>query len=123
VIGEPVAFSLPAGSLVTAAVLGSPQLPPTGRAIAAIGLKAGQFPPDLSPGNAVEVIATPTQNTTSGTSAGQITSWTGVVTGVSVSQDGTITVISLQLSESDAATVASAPAGQLSVVAIPGGGR
>jgi hypothetical protein len=123
VLGQPVAFSLPAGSLVTAAVLGSPQLPPAGKAIAAVGLKAGQFPPDLSPGTAVDVIATPAQNTTSGTSAGQTTSWTAVVTGVSPSQDGTTTVVALQLSESDAMAVASASAGQLSLVAIPGGGR
>jgi hypothetical protein len=123
VLGQPVAFSLPAGSLVTAAVLGSPQLPPAGKAIAAVGLKAGQFPPDLSPGTAVDVIATSAQNTTSGTSAGQTTSWTAVVTGVSPSQDGTTTVVALQLSESDAMAVASASAGQLSLVAIPGGGR
>ncbi|MCE7011732.1 SAF domain-containing protein [Kibdelosporangium philippinense] len=125
VVGQPVAFSLPAGSLVTRSVLGAPQVPVQGKAIAAVGLKPGQFPPDLSPGTTVAVLTTPGQGTMTGTSAGsgQTSSWTAVVTGIATRETEQTTVVSLQLSESDARALASAPAGQLSLVAIAGGGR
>ena len=123
VVGQPVAYSLPAGSLVTRSVLGSPQVPPPGQAIAAVGLKPGQFPPDLSPGTTVAVLTTPLQSSTSGTAGGQSSSWIAVVTGLSSGPNDQTTVVSLQLSESDARALASAPAGQLSLVAIAGGGR
>lgn len=123
VVGQPVAFSMPAGSLVTRSVLGAPQVPAQGEAIAAVGLKPGQFPPDLSPGTTVAVLTTPGQGTTTGPSNGQTSSWTAVVTGIATRETEQTTVISLQLSESDARALASAPAGQLSLVAIAGGGR
>lgn len=125
VVGQPVAFSLPAGALVTRSVLGAPQIPAQGKAIAAVGLKSGQFPPDLSPGTTVAVLTTPGQGTTTGTStgSGQTSSWTAVVTGIATRETEQTTVVSLQLSESDARALASAPAGQLSLVAIAGGGR
>jgi hypothetical protein len=123
VVGQPVAYSLPAGSLVTRSVLGSPNVPPPGQAIAAVGVKPGQFPPDLSPGSTVAVLTTPLQSSTSGAASGQTFSWTAVVTGISAGRNDQTTVVSLQLSESDARAVASAPAGQLSLVAIAGGGR
>jgi hypothetical protein len=125
VVGRPVAFSLPAGSLVTRSVLGVPQVPEPGKAIAAVGLEPGQFPPDLSTGTAVAVFTTPGQGTTTGTStgSGQTLSWTAVVTGVATPDTGQTTVVSLQLSESDARALASAPAGQLSLVVIAEGGR
>lgn len=120
VVGQPVAYSLPAGSLVTRSVLGSPQVPPPGRAIAAVGLKPGQFPPDLSPGTTVAVLTTPLQSSTFG-AGGQTSSWTAVVTGISSGRNDQTTVVSLQLSESDARALATAPAGQLSLVAITEG--
>lgn len=123
VVGQPVAFSLPAGSLVTRSVLGSPQVPARGTAIAAVGLKSGQFPPDLTPGTTVLVLTTPSQGATTGTQNTQPSVWTAVVTGVASRETEQTTVVSLQLSESDAQALASAPAGQLSVVAISGGGR
>ncbi|WIV57875.1 SAF domain-containing protein [Amycolatopsis nalaikhensis] len=123
VVGQPVAFSLPAGALVTRSVLGAPQVPAQGQAIAAVGLKSGQFPPDLTPGTRVLVLTTPPQGATTGTPSGQTSVWTAVVTGISARETEQTTVVSLQLSESDARALASAPAGQLSVVAISGGGR
>ncbi|WP_409497270.1 SAF domain-containing protein [Amycolatopsis sp. cmx-11-12] len=123
VVGQQVAFSLPAGSLVTRSVLGSPQIPLQGKAIAAVGLKSGQFPPDLMPGTTVAVLSTPGQGTTMGTSNGQTSSWTAVVTGIATRETEQTTVVSLQLSESDARALAAAPSGQLSLVAIAGGGR
>jgi hypothetical protein len=123
VVGQPVAFSLPVGSLVTRSVLGGPRIPAPGKGIAAVGLKPGQFPPDLSPGTAVAVLATPGQSPAAGTPVGQTLSWTAVVAGVAARETEQITVVSLQLAESDARALASAPAGQLSLVAIAGGGR
>lgn len=123
VVGQPVAFSLPADSLVTRSVLGSPQIPAQGKAIAAVGLKAGQFPPDLTPGTTVLVLTTPLQSATTGNQTGQTSVWTAVATGVEARETEQTTVVSLQLSESDARDLASAPAGQFSVVAISGGDR
>jgi len=123
VVGQPVAFSLPAGSLVTRSMLGAPQVPAQGKAIAAVGLKPGQFPPNLTPGTTVLVLTTPPQGATTGTQNTQTSVWTAVVTGIASRETEQTTVVSLQLSESDARALASAPAGQLSVVAISGGGR
>jgi len=123
VVGQPAAFGLPAGSLITRSVLGAPQIPAQGKAIAAVGLKPGQFPPDLSPGTTVAVLAGPGQSTTTGTStgSGQTSSWTAVVTGIAGRENEQTTVVSLQLFEADARALASSPAGQLSLVAIAGG--
>jgi hypothetical protein len=123
VVGQPVAFNLPAGSLVTRAILGSPQVPAQGKAIAAVGLKPGQFPPDLAPGTTVAVLTTPAATVTSGATILPSSSWTAVVTGVAPQANDQTTVVSLQLSDSDARALASAPAGQLSVVTISGGGH
>lgn len=117
VVGQPLAFSLPQGSLVTRSVLGAPQVPEQGKAIAAVALKAGQFPPDLSPGTTVAVLLTPGQ--------GEATpkSWTAVVLGVSGRANEQTAVVSLRMSESDGRALSSAPAGQLSLLAIAGGNR
>lgn len=125
VVGQPVAFSLPAGSLLTRSVLGAPLVPVSGKAIAAVGLKPGQFPPDLSPGTTVTVLTTQGQAVTPGTTTGtgQTSSWIAVVVGVATRETEQTTVVSLQLSESDARALATAPAGQLSLVAIARGVR
>jgi hypothetical protein len=120
VVGQPIAYSLPADSLVTRSVLGAPQVPAAGEAIAAIGLKPGQFPPELTPGTRVVVLVTPEQNTPKNE---QPSSWTAVVAGISGGETEQITVVSLQLSDPDARELASAAAGQLSLVTIAGGGR
>lgn len=125
VMGQPVAFSLPAGSLLTRSLLGAPLIPIPGKAIAAVGLKPGQFPPDLSPGTTVMVLTTQGQGATPSTTTGngQTSSWTAVVAGVTTREAEQTTVVSLQLSESDARALATAPAGQLSLVAIARGVR
>ncbi|MFC0107920.1 SAF domain-containing protein [Kibdelosporangium aridum] len=125
VVGQPIAFSLPAGALVTRTVLGTPQIPVQGKAIAAVGLKPGQFPPDLSPGTTVAVLMTPGPGTETGapSGSGQASSWTAVVTSLASRENDQTTVVSLQLSDPDARALASAPADQLSVVVIAGGER
>lgn len=120
VVGQPIAYSLPAGSLVTRSVLGAPQTPAAGKAIAAVGLKPGQFPPELTPGTRVAVLVTPEQNTTANE---RTAAWTAVVTGIASGETEQVTVVSLQLSDPDARELASAPAGQLSLIVIAGGGR
>ncbi|MFE9748255.1 hypothetical protein ACFYOT_25395 [Saccharothrix saharensis] len=121
VVGVPASFSLPEGSLVTRSMLGPPQSPPRGRAIAALGLKPGQFPPELSPGTAVLVLATPTPGM--GTEEAQHSSWAAVVVDLVAGESGQNTVVSLQLTEADARAMASAPPGQFNVVTIAGGER
>lgn len=120
VVGQPISYSLPAGSLVTRSVLGAPQTPAVGKAIAAVGLKPGQFPPDLTSGTRVAVLVTPEQSTTANE---RTSAWTAVVTGIASGETEQVTVVSLQLSDPDARELASAPAGQLSLVVIAGGGR
>lgn len=118
-VGQPLAFSLPEGTLVTRSVLGAPQIPEQGKAIAAVGLKPGQFPPDLSAGTTVAVLLAPGQ----GTPDTAPKSWTAVVLGVSGRETEQTTVVSLRMSESDGRALSSAPAGQLSLLAIAGGNR
>lgn len=118
VVGRPVAFSLPAGSLLMRSMLGPSRVLAKGKVIAAVGLKAGQFPPDLAPGAAVLVFAAPQQG-----QAGQTSIWPAVVTGIASREMEQTTVLSLELGRSDARALASAPMGQLSVVAAPGGDR
>lgn len=113
VVGLPVAYDLPSGTLLTRAALGSPRTPPSGRAIAAVGLKPGQFPPNLTAGTTVVVLSTSAEPTNR-------RSWTAVVTGIAARQNDNTAVVSLQLSEPDARLVASVPGGQLSVISVEG---
>ncbi|MCO1575874.1 SAF domain-containing protein [Crossiella sp. SN42] len=122
VLGQPVAFTLPAGTWLTRALLGTPRVPPHGTAIAAIALKPGQFPPELTTGATVLVLATAPQGQ-GATATAPSASWSAVVGGVAVRESEQTTVVSLHLAEADARAVAAVPAGQLAVVAVAGGGR
>ncbi|MFD2414832.1 hypothetical protein [Amycolatopsis pigmentata] len=129
VVGRPVAYSLPGGALVTHGSVGAPAVPTQGQAVAAVGLKAGQFPPALARGARVAVLISAASSTvgtpsTSGTTvAAPIAAWTANVADVNGSaQDQQTTVVSLQLPEVDARQLAVAPVGQISLVALSGGG-
>lgn len=122
VLGQPVAYSLPGGTLLSRAALGQPQIPPAGQGVVAVGVKPGQFPPELAPGTTVSVIVVP--NGSTGTS--QLASggpWSAVVTSVSAQANDQSTVVSLQLPTASARQVAAIPPGQLSLVAVPAGGQ
>jgi hypothetical protein len=127
-VGHLVAYSLPAGTLLTKGVLGPARIPPAGQGVAAVGLKPGQFPPDLQPGNLVTVVVAPaadagTSASSSGTASSGPSSWEAVVLGVRTNSTDQTTVVSLQLAEADARELAAAPpAGQISVVVVHGGG-
>lgn len=128
VVGRPAAFSLPAGAMVTHSSVGAPAIPTGGQAVAAVALKAGQFPPALTPGARVAVLVSASSSTTatSGTNGAQlaapIAQWTATVTEVGAGPDQQSTVVSLQLPEADARQLAIAPSGQIGLVALSGGG-
>ena len=119
VLGRPVAYSLPAGILLTRDVLGPSRIPPEGEAVAAVGLKAGQFPPEVQAGNRVTVVAAPGED---GTSQTEASAWEATVTDVHANADQGV-VLSLLMTEADARQVAALPDGRISVVTVRGDGR
>lgn len=126
VVGRVVATSLPAGTLLTPAVLGGGSMPGAGHAVAALALKAGQFPPEIAPGARVSVVSVPSAtaaSTGSATSSGSARTWAATVVSVSGRANEQTTVVSVELGESDALEVAAMPAGQVSVVMLAAGGR
>jgi hypothetical protein len=125
VLGRPMATTLGPGALLTPASVGVVAIPADGQAVTAIGVKAGQFPPELAAGSPVTVIVNAAGPTTGGASAGGPApgaSWPATV--VSVSHPGTeqTTVVSLSLDTAAAAAVAQVPAGQLALVLQAAGG-
>jgi hypothetical protein len=123
VVGRTMSTSLPAGSLLTPDVLGAPLVPSAGQAITALAVKPGMFPPELTPGARVAVVFVPSSATgpsSVSTSPNVPATWQAIVTGVTARADEQITVVSLQLPEAVARQVAAVPAGQLSVVMLPG---
>ncbi|ABW12026.1 SAF domain protein [Parafrankia sp. EAN1pec] len=123
VLGKPVAYSLPAGTVLSRAAVGAAQVPPPGEAIAAVALKAGQFPSGLSAGSRVTVVVAPATSAVSTAAGGGAQSWPATVVAVVVADTEQATVVSLQLAEGDARALAAAPAGQIGVVTVNGTGR
>lgn len=120
VVGRALAYTLPAGALLTMDVLGSPQIPPVGQAVTALGLKAGQFPPELSAGAVVTVVATPVSSQTDGTATPPSSTWNATVTDIHADPGEQLTEVSLQLPQDDARQLAAASTGQISVVMVHG---
>lgn len=120
--GQLVAYSLPAGTPLTEDLMGEADIPPTGQAVAAVGLKAGQFPPGVQPGNHVVVVVAP-GNGSANSTASPSSAWDASVTDVRNNGTDQITVISLQMAQGDARQLAAAPTGQISVVMVHGGGK
>lgn len=122
--GQPVAYSLPAGALLTQSVLGTPRIPPAGQAVAAVGMKTGQFPTGLQPGNRVTVVAAPENGSIpGGSSAAERAAWQATVTDVRAFRDDQMTVVTLQLAEGDAQRLVAAPEGTVRIVVVHGGDR
>jgi hypothetical protein len=69
--GRTVAVPLTAGTLLTPADLGPPAFPPAGRAIVALPLSPGAYPPDLQPGARVAILAGHSASQDSSGSTGQ----------------------------------------------------
>jgi hypothetical protein len=114
--GQPVAYSLPAGTVLTEEVLGRPQVPAPGEAVAAVALEPGQAPPDVQPGTAVRVVAA-AEDSTSDVAA----SWEATVSAVQEGAEGQATVVSLRMAEADAQALAAVPTGELRLVTVAGG--
>ncbi|WP_297538391.1 SAF domain-containing protein [Amycolatopsis sp.] len=126
VVGKTMSTSLSAGSLLTLGAVGTGGFPSAGQALAALSLKSGQFPPEVTPGSHVSVVFVPGQSgatVASPPTTDQSTVWPAVVTSVTSPPNQQITVISVQLGEAAARQIAAVPAGQLSVVMVSGGGR
>jgi hypothetical protein len=125
VLGRPVAYTLPAGIVLTRAALGAPQLPPPGQAITAVALDAGTFPPGLAPGTRVKVVAAagPASVGAAPAAAAEPSRWPATVAAVQERENERTTVVSLLLAEDDAARLAAVPEDRVRVVAVNGGGR
>jgi hypothetical protein len=125
VVGRRAAVALIPGSLLTAAEVGSAPPVGAGSDVVAVGLKAGAYPPDLAPGDRVQVIPVP--GTSSGSVTGPVSAGSPVdatvlaVEGAPVGS-GAPTVLSLEVAGRDADEVAAlAAAGQAAVVEIGAG--
>lgn len=120
VVGRTMAESLPAGALLTVDAVSGPGVPAAGQALAALALKPGQFPPEVSPGAHVSVVFVQSQNSSQPTSDAT-TVWPAVVTSVTAPANQQATVVSVEVSQAAAREIAAVPAGQLSLVMLPGG--
>lgn len=122
-VGKTMSESLPAGALLTPAAVSGAGIPAAGQALVALSLKSGQFPPEVSPGTQVSVVFVPSQAGTTLTrppTPDSTTVWPAVVTSVTSVQDQQITVVSVQVRQATASQIAAVPAGQLSIVMLPG---
>ncbi|HEX3794637.1 MAG TPA: SAF domain-containing protein [Acidimicrobiales bacterium] len=123
VLGRRVAVPLVAGAMLTTTEVGN--APPVGSSseVVAVGLKAGSYPPDLTPGDRVQVV--PVASSSSG-SPGTVTSGsplgaTVLAVEVAAADSDNPTVFSLQVSTGNADEVASlAAAGQASLIEVGG---
>lgn len=129
VVGSTAAVSVPAGSLLAGSDVGAPP-PPAGQVRVGVALKPGQYPPDLSPGQKVDVLATPASRATGssgpGGTAPALPVGRGVVLSVSpasVASASGETVVELEVPDDAMPQVAAAnAAGQISLATIPVGG-
>jgi SAF domain len=127
VVGSIAAATLPAGSLLAGSDIGAPP-PGKGQVRLGLALKAGQYPPDLAPGQDVDVLAAPASGGsgsspgTGGTSAA-LPVGQGVVLSVSPASASSATggtVVELQVPQDAMPQVAAAGAtGQASLAMIP----
>jgi hypothetical protein len=126
VLGRPAAGPLPAGALLTSGDIG-PAVPAAGQDDLGVAVKAGQYPPDLSAGQTVDVLATPAASSagssSQGTSSPALPVGQAVVLGVDVNASSGATVVELRLSQNAVPQVAAAAAtGQIALATIPAGG-
>jgi hypothetical protein len=126
VLGRPVAYSLPAGTLLTRVVLGASAMPPTGQAVVGVGLAAGQFPPGLALGSRVAVLVSATNAPgASGSSiAAPVEQWSATVVDIAASTtDRQTTVVSLVLPDTDARLLGAVQDERVNLLVLNGGER
>lgn len=125
VVGKTMSTTLPAGALLTLEAVSGAGVPAAGQAIAALSLKPGQIPSEVSAGTHVSVVFVPGQAGTTlndPTTPDSTAIWPAVVTSVNSPPNQQVTVVSVQLSVAAARQVAAVPAGQLSIVMLSAGG-
>lgn len=125
VVGRPAAAGLPAGGLLTAGEVGS-AAPAAGQEVLGVAVKPGQYPPDLSAGQVVDVLSTPAAasgGSVSGASGAALPVGTAVVLSVVQAAAAGVTVVELQTSANAVPQVAAAAAtGQISLATVAAGG-
>ena len=128
VLGRPAAGPLPGGALLTGSDLGTGG-PPPGQQDLGVAVKPGQYPPDLTAGQTVDVLVTPSasaagsSSSLSQSSAPALPVGQAVVLGVDQSTTVGTTVVELRLSQNAVPQVAAAAAtGQISLATIAAGG-
>jgi len=126
VLGRPAARPLPAGALLASGDTGA-AAPAPGQDDLGVAVKAGQYPPDLSAGQTVDVLATPPASSAGSSSRAASTPalpvGQAVVLSVNVNTSSGTTVVELRLSQDAVPQVAAAAAtGQITLATIPAGG-
>jgi hypothetical protein len=122
VVGNPVAVPLVAGALLTRAEVGATAPVASGSDVVAVGLKAGQYPPDLAPGDRVQVVPVTSPSSSPGTPTGSPVSATVLAVDVASVESDSPTVFSLEVSRSDADQVAAlAAANEASLIQLGSG--
>jgi len=126
-VGHPVAVPLPAGALLAPGDVGLPALA-AGQQELGVALKPGQYPPDLSAGQTVDVLSTPapsaagSSSATSSSPGAALPMGQAVVLAVDPSATAGETVVELRLSQNAVPQVAAvAAAGQVSLATIAAG--
>ena len=125
VAGRTAAVTLPAGSLLAAGDIGAPP-PGCGQARLGVALQPGRYPPDLSPGQHVAVLATPARGSAGPVRA--LLAGQGVVLSVSPAPApgtaGDKVVAELQVPQDTLGQAAAAnAAGRITLAVIPAGGQ
>ena len=127
VAGSTAAVSLPAGTLLAEGDIGTPP-PLKGQVRLGVAVKPGAYPPDLSPGQDVDVLATPASSSSGSSSGAGAALPVGVAVVLSVSVPSAAsgsgdTVVELQVPVDAMPQVAAASAaGQIALATIPTGG-
>src|SRR5262249_54993035 len=117
---------LPAGALLTSGDIGA-AAPAAGQDELGVAVKVGQYPPDLSAGQTVDVLATPAASAAGSSSQGNsspaLPVGQAVVLGGDVHASSGTTVVELRLNQTAVPQVAAAAAtGQIALATIPAGG-
>ena len=121
-VGRPVAVPLVAGALLTQDEVGARSPVTAGADVVAVGLKAGLFPPDLAPGDRVQVVPVVTSSSSTAAASGSPVDATVLGVEPAPAASNAATVFSLQVASTDADGVASlAAAGEVSLVQLGAG--
>ncbi|MCU4187349.1 SAF domain-containing protein [Acidiferrimicrobium sp. IK] len=122
VVGRHVAVPLVAGALLTSSEVGAAPAVGSGSDVVAVGLKAGGYPPDLAPGDRVQVVPVASSSGSGNVTSGSPVAATVLAVDAAPAGSGSPTVFSLQVSSTDADEVAAlAAAGQASLVEVGSG--